>query len=291
MPVNRSAAGFPGTANMLANEPRYPIGTAQYASSVDRAVGRIVMWKLNNGQWSRASSCSGTVVGPNIVLTAGHCLTAGWDSYSFIPGLSGDSMPYGEWFAAKTRAWVHEAYNNYVASRSTAQNLLDYGFIKFDPVYNNGYSLSATVGSFQVLMAANLLNTPLYSLGYPVEGFASTGGSTPAGGACGRRRGASRTTAARPPPGRRTSATAGSRWAGAVTRTAAIRVDRVFPRSPAASGTWSPSSLPAAGWSPATAARVRTTNGRRATGTWRTRGVLEFRQGWLDALWTYAANA
>ena len=171
MPVNRSAAGFPGTANMLANEPRYPIGTAQYASSVDRAVGRIVMWKLNNGQWSRASSCSGTVVGPNIVLTAGHCLTAGWDSYSFIPGLYGDSMPYGEWFAAKTRAWVHEAYNNYVASRSTAQNLLDYGFIKFDPVYNNGYSLSATVGSFQVLMAANLLNTPLYSLGYPVEGF------------------------------------------------------------------------------------------------------------------------
>jgi hypothetical protein len=176
----------PGAQALLKNEPTYPIGSAGYLSSLNPAVGRVVMWTYDaaNG-WRRASSCSGTVTGPNMVLTAAHCLTHGdnprtteredstpWDGYSFIPGLVGESMPAGEWWAAGNRAWAHQLWFD---SRATTNwsLLFDYGFIKFDPQHNGNRNLSDATGSFQIRMQDNLVGRTLVNVGYPAEGYYS----------------------------------------------------------------------------------------------------------------------
>lgn len=162
---------------MLANEPTYSF-SGGFATDVNRAVGRVVMWRYLNGQWQRVSSCSGTSVGNNMVLTAAHCLRdqnkAGYEYFSFIPGLYGSTMPNGEWFAPQSRAYAHQTYFDLANVNNSAAVLLDYALIKFDPYYNNGYGLTASVSSFGILMDQNPVGRSVYNVGYPVEGYYSS---------------------------------------------------------------------------------------------------------------------
>ncbi len=174
MPTMPNSASSSKRTEMLLNEPTYPIGSSGYATTVNKAIGRVVMWTYSaTAGWQRASSCSGTVVGPNMVLTAAHCLKSTWNYYSFIPGLYGDSKPGGEWFAPSNRAYAHQAFFDLQAANDPAKVVLDYAFIKFDPQYNNNFNLSDYTGEFQILMQSNLAGMDLYNVGYPVEGFYS----------------------------------------------------------------------------------------------------------------------
>jgi V8-like Glu-specific endopeptidase len=73
------------------------------------------LWFTINGAWY---ICSGTMVKPGIVVTAGHCVhegnrsTTGWHSnFQFVPAYRNGSAPYGVWtnwtFANTTSTWYN----------------------------------------------------------------------------------------------------------------------------------------------------------------------------------------
>jgi hypothetical protein len=160
-------------------EPVFPIGQAAYALSVSSAVGRLFMWRIIDGQWYRASSCSGTVVSRTMVLTAAHCLKdargAWWDGYTFVPGLYGSSQPFGEFTTGGDRAWLPLLYTT-VAGK--ASHLFDYAFVKFDAGSNGGRSIGDFTGAFQIYQGAAASTASKYAVGYPGEGYydAANGG-------------------------------------------------------------------------------------------------------------------
>ncbi len=161
-----------GLPQMLVNEPAFTIGSAGHASSVSPAIGRLVMWRLQGGQWYRANSCSGTVVDRALVLTAAHCLrdpNSGrfWDAYSFLPALYGTSMPYGEWFAAGNRAFYPSYFDTLTG---VYPHLFDYAFVKFDAAHNNGRLIGDTTGSFRIYQGAASRTPYKFAVGYPAEG-------------------------------------------------------------------------------------------------------------------------
>ena len=175
-----------GPLTQAFNEPLYGYRSADYAGSVAPAVGRVIQWDYIQGQgWYRTNSCSGTVVGPDIVLTAGHCVYSPdhnaqlgpYEAYSFLPGLNGASAPYGEWFAPAERAFVHQAYIDGINSGAQWAPVLDYAFIKLPPADNNGLRISSYTGSFQVAMESAWSTPNKFGVGYPVEGaFSSKNG-------------------------------------------------------------------------------------------------------------------
>ena len=75
-----------------------------------------------------SGSCTGTFIGPDVLLTAAHCLYdydkgTGWGSgISVVPGKSGTVEPFGAQFAAN--AWVRPEW------KSSGSNRYDYGIIK-----------------------------------------------------------------------------------------------------------------------------------------------------------------
>ena len=74
----------------------------------------VVFLELLDDQGKYLGSCSGTIIGPDAVLTAGHCL---WDKQSgdwlpggirVVPGKDGDFEPFGDTHAENF--WVPDAY-------------------------------------------------------------------------------------------------------------------------------------------------------------------------------------
>ena len=95
-----------------------------------------------------AGRCSGTLIGADTVITAGHCLHQGnkgtWfpvDTYRIIPGLDGKSLPYGFCRATallSVAGWTSQGNADY-----------DYGAIKLDCTIGNtvgwyGYTSSVS---------------------------------------------------------------------------------------------------------------------------------------------------
>jgi hypothetical protein len=171
-------AGDPLPENTQAafNEPLYAGSWGYAADTPPAATGRVFGWDLVNGGWQRSGPCSGTVVGPDIVLTAAHCLTGTaangpYEAFSFVPQLRGNSAPKGEWLAAGDRAWVDQLYHDGTRANAAWSMAFDYGFIKLDPVSNGGKRVHDYTGSFPIRMEAARSTASKYAVGYPVEGM------------------------------------------------------------------------------------------------------------------------
>ncbi len=153
------------------NEPIYGMNSVGY-TTVGTGVGRLFLWRWDGVDYVQESSCSGTVVGGSMVLTAGHCLTdaAGvwWDYYSFVPGLVGLKAPAGEWWAAPDRAYRP---NGFLASPPADRIAYDYGLVKFDATENDGLLLSDHVDDYGIYLDAALEVPTLVTAGYPGEGY------------------------------------------------------------------------------------------------------------------------
>jgi glutamyl endopeptidase len=109
-----------------------------------------------------AGRCTGWLIGPNTVVTAGHCVhkggggSSGWyprSSYRIYPGYTGSSAPYG-YSTAKglysVSGWTNSNNWNY-----------DYGVIKLNS--NPGY----TVGWFGFQSLSSIAYNPTIINGYP----------------------------------------------------------------------------------------------------------------------------
>ncbi len=110
--------------------------------------------------------CSAAFVGPNVLLTAAHCL---WDNIEFegfvdgvavVPGANGENEPFG--FAPAANIWIPDAYT----TDSDPGSAYDYGLILLA-----SSELEAATGSFEIgILTTAELTDPSFNpttSGYP----------------------------------------------------------------------------------------------------------------------------
>lgn len=145
-------------------QPAFPIWWEGYwpPQNYDLTVGRLYAFQ-GNTVWM----CTATVVGPNVILTAAHCVwnsSAGqyYSDWAFVPEMFGNARPYGVWWATRASMWT--SYQQ-APSEST-----DYAILTLPPD-SNGNSIGQFTGWHGILM--NSTQTQILSNGYPASGVFS----------------------------------------------------------------------------------------------------------------------
>ena len=86
--------------DVIGTDDRYEVKDAtQYPY---RWVGTLT-FTLESG---KRVSCTGSLIGPDSVVTSGHCLSDKFTDMTFSPGQNGDSKPFGT--ANVTQVWMDE---------------------------------------------------------------------------------------------------------------------------------------------------------------------------------------
>jgi V8-like Glu-specific endopeptidase len=155
------SSGLPFTSSMAT------ANSAQDAVYPFIAVGRLFFRDaFGNPSW-----CTGSMIKPGIVLTAGHCVNSGggdaawYNSFEFVPGYradgSGEYRPAGTWSAwtnaVSTPAWVYGG--------GGVPNAADYAVVMFNPDAW-GYRIGDYTGWLGYQYPA-LIGRQATSLGYP----------------------------------------------------------------------------------------------------------------------------
>lgn len=128
-----------------------------------RATGKLWFEKVpGSGSWF---VCSGTMIKPGIVLTAGHCVSSGgggwYGSFQFVPGYRSGAAPYGSWTSWATATTTTEWFNG----GGGVPNGGDYALIVFNK-NASGYRIGDYTGWLGWQYPA-LIGKHVSVLGYP----------------------------------------------------------------------------------------------------------------------------
>jgi glutamyl endopeptidase len=161
-PNTRSAGGGSATESVIAPDRRVQVTTTTTYPA------RATVWiTFNKSASSTGWSCTGFLIAPNVVATAGHCVNFGTSdgtgffqtsSFRIYPGRNGSSTPYlcpGGAVARAQQLWTNATWN------SSGAETNDYGAITLS------CDLGNTTGYFGWTSSGHSVGTEVDTQGYP----------------------------------------------------------------------------------------------------------------------------
>src|SRR5215204_913433 len=163
-PNTRSAGGGSATESVIAPDRRVQVTTTTTYPA------RATVWiTFNKSASSTGWSCTGFLIAPNVVATAGHCVNSGksggtgffqTSSFRIYPGRNGSSSPYlcpGGAVARAQQLWTNATWN------SSGAETNDYGAIALS------CDLGNTTGYFGWTSSGHSVGTEVDTQGYPAD--------------------------------------------------------------------------------------------------------------------------
>lgn len=132
------------------------------------------LWVSSGGGYLK--NCTGTAVGPDQVLTAGHCFyrdqgRSVWTYFAFCPSQhsNGGYRPYGCWYGTINNVNVPSLFENYRTNQDSVR-FVDYGILRVAP-NTRGQRLGDVVGYAEPYLNGDQYIQNRYTVGYPIEGY------------------------------------------------------------------------------------------------------------------------
>ncbi len=176
LPLQNSSLGLSYALNISqSNFPVWAWNQLPY-NDLPYAVGRL--YGSDDGGVTWRGICTATAIGPNQVLTAGHCFVdtdtglARSLLYSFCPDLYGESFSQGCWQGTLNDAYLDRTFLERLPEHVNFFG--DFGILRVAP-NEYGQRLGDAVRPFPVQMNGDQYTANRFTIGYPSEGMYAQG--------------------------------------------------------------------------------------------------------------------